>query len=119
MAAFVLVTMLPEAIPVVRAQGQGSSAPATQTHHIEPQEFVRLAYGSASFQGQAARLAASRDTRPEVKSYATAATEFRLGLLQRLEAYAKERNMPLSSAKEFKHQVILENLEPLNALELS
>ena len=119
MAASVLVTVLTGANPIVRAQGQGASPPATQTRPIEPQEFVRLAYSSASLQAQAARLAAGRDTRPEVKSYATAAAEFRGGLLQRLEAFAKERNMPLPSAKEFEHQVILENLEPLDALELS
>src|SRR5215207_6801217 len=67
MAASVLVTVLPEAFPVVSAQGQGASAPTTQMRPIEPQEFVRLAYSSASLQAQAARLAAGRDTRPEVK----------------------------------------------------
>ena len=119
MAASVLVTMLPEAIPVVRAQGQGASTPATPTRPIEPQEFVRLAYSSASLQSQAARMAAGRDTRPEVKDYAASAAEFRASLLQRLEAFARERSMPLPAMKEFEHQVIIENLEPLDALELS
>jgi putative membrane protein len=119
MAASVLVTVLPEAIPVVRAQGQGASAPTTQTRPIEPQEFVRLAYSSASLQAQAARLAAGRDTRPEVKDYAASAADFRASLLQRLEAFARERSIPLPARKEFEHQVIIENLEPLDALELS
>jgi hypothetical protein len=34
-----------------------------------------------------------------------AATEFRLGLLQRLRAYAKERNLPLSSANQTVQQL--------------
>jgi putative membrane protein len=119
MAASVLVTVLPEAIPVVRAQGQGASAPTTQTRPIEPQEFVRLAYSSASLEAQAAWLAAGRDTRPEVKDYAASAADFRASLLQRLEAFARERSIPLPAMKEFEHQVIIENLEPLDALELS
>jgi putative membrane protein len=119
MAASVLVTVLPESIPVVRAQGQGASVPATQTRPIEPQEFVRLAYSSASLQAQAARLAAGRDTRPEVKDYAASAADFRASLLQRLEAFARERSIPLPAMKEFEHQVIIENLEPLDYLALS
>jgi putative membrane protein len=117
--ASVLMIVLPEAIPVVRAQGQGASASATQTRPIEPQEFVRLAYSSAPLQAQAAKLAASRDTRPEVKDYAASAANFRASLLQRLEAFARERSIPLPAMKEFEHQVIIENLEPLDALELS
>ena len=97
-AVSVLVTVLPEAIPAVQAQGQGASGTATQTRPIEPEEFVRLAYSSASLQEQAAKLAAGRETRPEVKSYATAAVGYRTGLLQRIEAFARERNMPLPCA---------------------
>jgi predicted outer membrane protein len=119
MAASLLVTVPPEANSVVWAQGQGASAPATQTRPIEPQEFVRLAYSFASLQSQAARLAAGRDTRPEVKDYAASAADFRASLLQRLEAFARVRRIPLPAMKEFEHQVIIENLEPLDALELS
>ncbi len=64
-------------------------------------------------------MAAGRDTRPEVKEYAAAAADFRAGLLQRLEAFGRERSIPLPATKEFEHQVIIENLEPLDALELS
>jgi hypothetical protein len=64
-------------------------------------------------------LAASRETRPEVRSFAASAAEFRLGLLQRIEAFARERSLPLPSAKEFEHQVVIENLEPLDYLALS
>ena len=101
------------------AQGQGTTGAPAQTRTIEPQQFVRLAYSSASLQAQAAHLASSRETRPEVKSYATTAVEFRKGLLQRIEAFARQSNMALPSVKEFEHQVIIENLEPLDYLALS
>jgi predicted outer membrane protein len=107
---------LPGTIPVA---AQETSVGQSQARAIEPQEFLRLAHSSATLQGQAAKLAASRETRPEVKSYATAAAEFRQGLLQRIEAFAKERGIPLPSVKEFEHRVIIENLEPLDYLALS
>lgn len=106
-------------IPLAFAQGQGAPAASAQTRTIEPQEFLRLAYSSASLQGQIAQLAASRDTRPEVKSFATAATEFRTELLKRIEAFAGAQKIPLPNVKEFQHQVIMENLEPLDYLALS
>lgn len=118
-AALVLGVALPGSIQTVWAQGQGTSAAPAGTRHIQPQEFVRLAYSSAMLQAQAAKLAADRDTRPEVKSYAATAADFRRGLLQRIEAFARGRGMPLPSGKEFEHQVIIENLEPLDYLALS
>ncbi|KFG69064.1 DUF4142 domain-containing protein [Microvirga sp. BSC39] len=117
--ALVLGATVPGLTQNVRAQGQGGSGEAGQTRQIAPEEFLRLAYSSATLQGQAAQLAAGRETRPEVKSYAATAAEFRLGHLQRIEAFAKERNLPLPSVKEFEHQVIIENLEPLDYLALS
>jgi putative membrane protein len=116
---FVLGSAFTGAIAYALAQGQGASGAAAQTRPIEPQEFLRLAYSSATLQGQIAKLAASRDTRPEVKGYAAAAADFRTSLLQRIEAFARERSMPLPSVKEFEHQVIIENLEPLDYLALS
>jgi len=107
------------AAPSGWAQGQGTSTAPGQTRPIQPEEFLRLAYSSATLQGQAAKLAASRETRPEVKSFAASAADFRLGLLQRIEAFAKERSLPLPSVKEFEHQVVIENLEPLDYLALS
>jgi predicted outer membrane protein len=106
-------------VPAASAQGQGTPAAPQQTRLIEPQEFLRLAYSSATLQGQIAKLAADRDTRPEVKSFATTAIAFRTGLLQRIETFARERNLPLPNVKEFEHQVIMENLEPLDYLALS
>jgi putative membrane protein len=117
--ALVLGAALPGVLPTASAQGQGTSNAPAPTRPIEPQEFLRLAYSSSSLQGQAAKLAADRETRPEVRSYAAAAAEFRQGLLQRIEAFAKERGLPLPSVKEFEHKVIIENLEPLDYLALS
>lgn len=106
--------------PSVMAQGQGTpGAPAQQTRPIGPEDFLRLAYSSATLQGQAAKLAATRETRPEVRSFATTAADFRMGLLQRIEAFARERSLSLPSVKQFEHQVIIENLEPLDYLALS
>lgn len=107
------------AVPATVAQGQGSQSAPAQARAVEPQEFVRLAYSSATLQGQAARLAASRETRPEVRSFAAAAVDFRASLLQRIEAFAKERGISLPVAKEFEHQVVIENLEPLDYIALS
>ena len=117
--ALLLGAPLPGVILTASAQGQGASGAPAQARPIGPEDFLRLAYSSASLQAQAAQLASSRETRPEVKSYATAAVEFRKGLLQRIEAFARQSNMKLPSVKEFEHQVIIENLEPLDYLALS
>jgi putative membrane protein len=117
--ALIVGAALSGAAPAAQAQGQGTSTAPAQARPIEPQEFLRLAYSSATLQGQAARLAANRETRPEVRSFAAPAADFRLGLLQRIEAFAKERSLPLPSVKEFEHQVIIDNLEPLDYLALS
>lgn len=112
-------TALSSAAPAAWGQGQGGPASATRTRIIQPEEFLRLAYSSAALQEQAAKLAASRETRPEVKSYATTAVDFRAGLLKRIATFAQEHQLPLPPMKEFEHRVIIENLEPLDYLALS
>ncbi|MCB8821103.1 DUF4142 domain-containing protein [Microvirga rosea] len=106
-------------ITAVSAQGQGAPTAPAPVRPIEPQEFLRLAYSSTRLQLQAAKLAAARETRPEVKTYASASVDFRQGQLQRLEAFAQARGIPLPAMKEFEHRVIIENLEPLDYLALS
>jgi putative membrane protein len=118
-AAGFLAIALAGTNPVPLAQAQGTSPAPAQTRTVGPEEFLRLAYSSASLQGQAAKLAASRETRPEVKAFATTAVDYRTQQLQRIEAFARERNLPLPTVKEFEHQVIIENLEPLDYLALS
>jgi predicted outer membrane protein len=119
MVVSALGVALQGAIQTACSQAQGSAPAAAQAPSIALHDFLRLAYSSASLQEQAAQLAASRETRPEVKQFAVAAAEFRAGLLQRIEAFAGGRGMPPPSARTFEHQVLLENLEPLDHLELS
>jgi predicted outer membrane protein len=107
--------LAPWAMP---AEGQ-QPAPAGQTQPVEPAKFLEFAYSSALFQERAATLAASRDTRPEVKEFAQAMVSFRQAELPKLEALARERNLRLPSENEFEHRVVLENLEPLDYLALS
>jgi putative membrane protein len=85
----------------------------------DPQRFLDLAVSSASLQAKAATLAATRDTRPEVKTFAQAMQTFRDGQLRRLQAFAQERSLRLPLVEQFEHKVLLENLEPLDLLALT
>ena len=86
---------------------------------VNPREFITFAFSSASLQARASELAASRDTRPEVKTFAQGMVAFRREQGPRLQAAAQEQNIQIPGAKEFEHQVIFENLEPLDYLALS
>ena len=81
--------------------------------------FLRLAHSFAVLQARAAELAASRDTRPEVRSFAHRMVEFRREQITRLLATARERTIAISPIPVFEHRVVLENLEPLDFLALS
>ena len=100
-----------------RALAQAAGAPAP-VQGVDASRFLFLAH-SSKMQARASELAASRDTRPEARAFARAVLEFRRALGSRLEGLARERNLTLPTALEFEHQTILENLEPLDALELS
>ncbi|MBV1796615.1 DUF4142 domain-containing protein [Siccirubricoccus sp. G192] len=103
----------------------GSSTPAAAQHAVadarpvDPGRFLAFAYSSAVLQERASALAASRDTRPEVKESANEMARFRGQQLPRLRAVAQERSLTLPAEEEFEHRVVLENLEPLDSLELS
>jgi predicted outer membrane protein len=81
--------------------------------------FLRLAHSFAVLQARAAEFAASRDTRPEVRSFARRMVEFRREQITRLLATARERTIAVSPIPEFEHRIVLENLEPLDFLALS
>ncbi|MFL5315113.1 MAG: DUF4142 domain-containing protein, partial [Microvirga sp.] len=52
--------------------------PAARSRPVPDAEtFLRLAHSAAVLQAQAAELAASRDTRPEVRAFARRMAEFR------------------------------------------
>jgi putative membrane protein len=94
--------------------------PAAQSRQVpDAESFLRLAHSSAALQAQAAELAASRDTRPEVRAFAGRMVEFRRGQIASLLSAARERTLTVSPVPAFEHKVILENLQPLDALELS
>lgn len=98
------------------AQPAGAPAPVQS---LDATRFLNLAYSSSAMQARASELAATRDTRPEARSFAQTMLEFRRGLASKLDGLARERNLTPPTALEFEHQTILENLQPLDALELS
>ena len=81
--------------------------------------FLRVAHSFAVLQARAAELPASRETRPEVRSYAQRMVEFRREQIARLLATARERMIAVSPIPEFEHRIVLQNLEPLDFLALS
>ena len=94
--------------------------PAARSRQVPDAEtFLRLAHSAAVLQAQAAELAASRDTRPEVRAFATRMAEFRREQIASLLSAARERTLAVSPVPALEHKVILENLEPLDSLELS
>jgi putative membrane protein len=98
------------------AQPTGVPAPAQS---VDASRFLSLAQSSNTMQARASELVTSRDTRPEARSFAQAMLEFRRALGSKLEGLARERSLKLPTVLEFEHQTVLENLEPLDALELS
>jgi putative membrane protein len=94
--------------------------PAARSRLVPDAEtFLRLAHSAAVLQAQAAELAASRDTRPEVRAFARRMAEFRREQIASLLSAARERTLAVSPVPALEHKVILENLEPLDSLELS
>ena len=94
-------------------------APAPVPRPPDAETFVGVAHSSAVVQARAAELVASRETRPEVHSFAQKMVEFRRGQIARLEDTARQKNVPVPTQLQFEHRLILENLEPLDSLELS
>ena len=88
--------------------------PAARSRQVPDAEtFLRLAHSAAVLQAQAAELAASRDTRPEVRAFARRMVEFRREQIASLLSAARERTLAVSPVPALEHKVILENLEPL------
>lgn len=112
------VLALAEPLPHATAQGTASGGPA-QAQPLDPARFLEFAHSTAVLQSRIAEIAARKDTRPEVKAFAQDMAAFRSGQLQRLQTLAQERGLKLPAVKEFEHQVVLENLEPLDFLALS
>src|SRR5688572_15078184 len=71
----------------------------------DAESFLRLAHSSAVLQAQAAELAASRDTRPEVRAFAGRMVEFRREQIASLLSAARERTLAVSPVPAFEHKV--------------
>lgn len=94
-----------------------ATAPAPQP--LKGEAFLRLAHSSAVLQARAAELVVARETQPEARAFARRMVEFRPGQLARLEAAARANGLAIPAVQPLEHQAILENLEPLDLLELS
>lgn len=105
------------------APGPAAAQPrssAAEHGQVDPGRFLRFAHSSAVLQERASRLAASKDTKPEVKEFAREMARFREQQAERLRAAARERGVALHGPEEeLEHRVVLENLEPLDYLALS
>lgn len=115
-AAAMAACALSAILPPVAAQ---PAAPAPAPQALDAATFLRLAHSSAVLQGRSAELVASRDTRPEARAFARKMADFRREQLARLEALARAHQLSVSAVPEFEHQVIIENLQPLDLLALS
>ncbi len=103
----------------VPSAGQGQT-PAAEARPVDAGRFLGFAHSSAVLQERASKLAASKDTRPEVREFAREMALFRGQHLERLRAIAQERSLRLPGPEEeLEHRVVLQNLEPLDYLALS
>jgi putative membrane protein len=116
--ALLAMAVLAIAEPAPPARGQAAPG-ATLPHAPDAARFINFAFSSAALQARASEVASGKDTRPEVKRFAQEMVAFRAGHVQRLQAFAQERGLKLPAVNVFEHQMILENLEPLESLELS
>lgn len=104
----------------VPAAAQGQAPSATEARPVDPGRFLSFAHSSALLQERASKLAAAKDTRPEVKEFAREMARFREQQAERLRAVAQEHGRRLPGPEEeLEHRVVLENLEPLDHLALS
>jgi putative membrane protein len=92
--------------------GAARSTPAGQNR-------LRLLISLTLLQERAASLAASRDIRPELRSFAEEMARYRRGQIEGLRAFARERGVEASEELAFEHRVIWENLAPLDFLALT
>ncbi len=105
------------AIAPLAARGQ---SPSAEARPVDAGRFLGFAHSSAVLQERASSLAASKDTRPEVKEFAREMARFRGQQAERLRAVAQERSLRLPGPEdELEHRVVLQNLEPLDYLALS
>jgi putative membrane protein len=86
---------------------------------LTAESFVSHASSLAAVQARAAELAATRDTRPEAKSFAQKMADYRKQQIPKLRSGAESAKVVVPAIAELEHRLILENLEPLDYLALS
>jgi predicted outer membrane protein len=108
--AVLLRALLLAALPAAVARPQPGPA--------APEAALRALYGLAELQLRAAALAASRDTRPEVKPFAAEMERWRGTQVPRLQGLLAERGIPAPGMTR-DQRTVWEGLEPLDFLALS
>jgi putative membrane protein len=113
------LALLAPQLPPTPLAAQEAAAPTAEAEPVDRGEFLVFAHSSAVLQEQVSTLAASKDTRPEVKEFAQGMAAFRLEQITQLRDVAQAEGVALPEGKQFGHRVVLENLEPLDYLALS
>jgi predicted outer membrane protein len=93
-AGFGLALLLASSVPPAFPTLAQPSPPVTAVRPLNAEAFVRLAYSSAELQRRAAELAASRETRPEVRAFAQRMRDFRRDQIRALERAARDKTSP-------------------------
>ena len=101
----------------VMAQGQERGN--VQRPAPSPKQILSLAFSSATLQARAAQITAERETRPEVRRFAQTPLSSGRSICAVSKHWRENYGLTLPAVMEFEHQVILENLEPLDFLALS
>ncbi|MGG5819673.1 DUF4142 domain-containing protein [Falsiroseomonas sp. HW251] len=95
-----------------------AGAARAQTAAVPNEGPLRALYGLADLQRRAATVAASRDTRPEVKTFAAEMAAWREVQLPRLRDFLSGRGIASLDMTE-DQRTVWQALEPLDHLELS
>jgi putative membrane protein len=100
------------ALPILRGAAQTNTGSAVA-------EAVRYLASSAMLQNKMSSVAASRDTRPEVKAFAAEEARAAEGHLEELRTFSRARSLALPQEMDAVHKVIWDNIEPLDYLALT
>lgn len=100
------------AVPSLRGNTQTATASAVAV-------AVRYLASSAILQNKMSSLAASRDTRPEVKAFAAQEARAASDHLEQLRMFARARSLQLPEEMDAEHKLIWDNIEPLDVLALT
>ena len=95
-----------------RGEAQTGSASAVA-------EALRYLASSATLQNKMSSLVASRDTRPEVKAFASREAQASADHLEQLRTFARARALQPPEGMDAEHRAMWDNIEPLDYLALT